>query len=294
MTAAAIIQTIYSGLVLGSIYALMAVGLTLIWGALKVLNLAHGALMMMGAYLSWLVADEIGLPAVLGLPLSFLAMVGVGFVLYRLLVGPMIGRPGWETNTFIATSGLALGLESLALLVFGPRNKAQPFAVDGHFQVVGVTIAYQDIVIMAVAAVALILMDRFLKDSRPGLAIRATAQQPDAAQLMGIRQDHVFLIVLGLSSGLAALAGVLLSSIYFISPTFGFHPMMMSFIICIFGGLGNIRGTLYAAFIIGITEAVVSLLLGVRYALPVMFGLIIVVLIFRPSGLFGQRETIRL
>ena len=291
---AALIQTIYSGLVLGAIYALMAVGLTLIFGALRVLNLAHGALMMIGAYVSWLTAEWIGLPAFLGLPVSFATMMLVGFAIYRLLIGPMIGKPNWETNTFIATSGLALALESFALLVFGPRNQAQPFAIEGNFQFLNVTISYQNLVIMAVAAVALILMERFLTQTRSGLAIRATAQLPDAAQLMGIRQDHVFLLVLGLSSGLAALSGVLLSSIFFIAPTFGFHPMLKSFIICIFGGLGNIRGTLYAAFIIGITEALVSLYLGVRFALPVMFGLIIVVLIFRPTGLFGQREVVRL
>lgn len=291
---AALIQTIYSGLVLGSIYALMAVGLTLIFGALRVLNLAHGALMMIGAYVSWLVVSWLGLPAWLGLPVSFITLMLIGFLIYRLLIGPMIGKPNWDTNTFIATSGLALALESFALLVFGPRNQPQPFAVEGSFQLVGVTVSYQDLLIMAVAGIALILMERFLSHSRPGMAIRATAQQPDAAQLMGIRQDHIFLLVLGLSSGLAALSGVLLSSIFFIAPTFGFHPMLKSFIICIFGGLGNIRGTLYAAFIVGITEALVSLFLGVRYALPVMFGLIIVVLIFRPAGLFGQREVVRL
>lgn len=291
---AALIQTIYSGLVLGSIYALMAVGLTLIFGALRVLNLAHGALMMIGAYVSWMVADRFGLPALLGLPISFIAMMLVGFAIYKLLIGPMIGKPNWDTNTFIATSGLALALESLALLVFGPRNQAQPFAIEGNFQILNITISYQDLVIMAVAAIALLLMEWFLTRTRPGLAIRATAQQPDAAQLMGVRKDHIFLLVLGVSSGLAAVSGVLLSSIFFIAPTFGFYPMLKSFIICIFGGLGNIRGTLYAAFIIGITEALVSLYLGVRFALPVMFGLIIVVLIFRPNGLFGQREVVRL
>ena len=292
--ASVVIQTLYSGFVLGAIYALMALGLTLIWGALRVLNLAHGGLMMLGAYVSWFTVEWLGLPAFVGLPASFVVLMLVGFGIYRMLVGPMIGKPGWETNTFIATAGLALALESFALVTFGPRNKRQPFAVEGTIHVAGITVSFQDIAIIVVAAVTLILMEQFLARSRSGLAIRATAQQPDAAQLMGIRQDNVFLLVLGLSSGLAALAGVLLSSIYFISPTFGFHPMLKSFIICIFGGLGNIRGTLYASFIIGITEAIVSLYLGVRYALPVMFAMVIIVLIFRPNGLFGKREVVRL
>lgn len=291
---AALIQMLYSGIVLGAIYSLMSVGLTLVWGALRVLNLAHGAFMLLGAYTAWLTSEWLGLPAYLGLPLSFLALALVGAVVYLLLVRPIMKQPAAETNTFIATAGLALAVQSLALVLFGPRSKSQPFTLDGTIQAYGVTISYQAVFILAVASVALFFMERFLKLSRFGLAVRATAQQPDAAQLMGIRQDHVFLLVMGLSSGLAALSGVLLSSIYFVSPTFGTEPMLKSFIICIFGGLGNVRGTLYAAFIIGITESLVSLYFGVRFALPVMFGLIIIVLIFRPYGLFGQREVVRL
>ncbi len=290
---AALSQTIYSGLVLGAIYALMAVGLTLIWGSLRVLNLAHGALMMLGAYISWLAVEWLQLPPALGLPLSILSLSIIGFLLYSLLIAPIQARPGAETNTFIATAGLSLALESLALIIFGPRNKSQPFAIEGAVQFAKITISYQHMLILAVAAAALLFLDAFLRRTRIGLAIRATAQQPVAAQLMGIRRDTIFLLVVGLSAALAAVSGVLLSSIYFIAPTFGFHPMLKSFIVCIFGGLGNIRGTLYAAFIIGITEAIVSLFLGVRYALPVMFGLVIFVLIFRPYGLFGQPEVIR-
>ncbi len=289
----ALLQTIYSGVVLGAIYALMAVGLTLIWGSLRVLNLAHGALMMLGAYISWLAAAWLQLPPEVGLPLSVLSLTIVGFLLYLLLIAPIQKRPGAETNTFIATAGFALALECLAQIIFGPRNKSQPFALEGVIQFAKITISYQHILILIVAASALLVLDAFLRRTRTGLAIRATAQQPVAAQLMGIRRDTIFLLVVGLSTGLAAISGILLSSIYFIAPTFGFHPMLKSFIVCILGGLGNVRGTLYAAFMIGITEAVVSLFLGVRYALPVMFGLVILVLIFRPYGLFGQPEVLR-
>lgn len=289
-----LLQTFYSGLVLAAIYALMAVGLTLIWGALRVLNLSHGAFMMVGAYSSWFVVSELGLPWYLGLPAAFLISALCGLALYRLLIGPLTSRPNPENNTFIATAALASALEGFALVVFGPRNKAQPFAVDGSFQLFGVSITFQHLTIMAVAIAALLALDVFLKKSRYGLAIRATAQQPEAAQLMGIRKDTVFFLVLAMSCGLAALSGVLLSSIYFISPIFGLHPMLKSFIVCIFGGLGNMRGTLYAAAIIGITEAVVSLILGVQFALPVMFALVIAVLIIKPYGLFGKREVVRL
>lgn len=289
-----LLQTFYSGLVLAAIYALMAVGLTLIWGALRVLNLSHGAFMMVGAYSSWFVVSELGLPWYLGLPAAFLISALCGLALYLLLIGPLTNRPNPENNTFIATAALASALEGLALVIFGPRNKAQPFAVDGSFQLFGVSITYQHLTIMAVAIAVLLALDVFLKKSRFGMAIRATAQQPEAAQLMGIRKDTVFFLVLAMSCGLAALSGVLLSSIYFISPVFGLHPMLKSFIVCIFGGLGNMRGTLYAAAIIGITESVVSLILGVQFALPVMFALVIAVLIFKPYGLFGKREVVRL
>ena len=289
-----LLQTFYSGLVLAAVYALMAVGLTLIWGALRVLNLSHGAFMMLGAYSSWFIVTELGFPWYLGLPVAFLISAACGLVLYRLLIGPLTKRPNPENNVFIATAALASALEGLALVAFGPRNKAQPFAVDGSFQFFGISITFQHITIMAVAVAVLLALDVFLKRTRFGLAIRATAQQPEAAQLMGIRRDTVFFVVLAMSCGLAALSGVLLSSIYFISPVFGLHPMLKSFIVCIFGGLGHMRGTLYAAAIIGITEAFVSLVLGVQFALPVMFGMVIVVLVFRPYGLFGKREVVRL
>lgn len=289
-----LLQTLYSGLVLAAVYALMAVGLTLIWGALRVLNLSHGAFMMLGAYASWFVVTELGLPWYLGLPAAFLISAVCGLALYLLLIGPLTKRPNPENNTFIATAALASAMEGLALVVFGPRNKAQPFAVEGSFQVFGISVTFQHITIMVVAIAVLLALDVFLRHTRFGLAIRATAQQPEAAQLMGIRRDTVFLLVLAMSCGLAALSGVLLSSIYFISPVFGLHPMLKSFIVCIFGGLGHMRGTLYSAAIIGITEAFVSLVLGVQYALPVMFGMVIVVLIFRPYGLFGKREVVRL
>src|SRR5688572_6959108 len=123
--AAIIAQTLYSGLVLSAVYALMAVGLTLIWGALRVLNLGHGAFMMIGAYASWLVVSELGLPWYLGLPGSILVVTGFGAALYFLLLGPLSRRPAFENNTFIATAAVASALEAGALVYFGPRNKAQ-------------------------------------------------------------------------------------------------------------------------------------------------------------------------
>lgn len=288
------LQTLYSGLVIAAVYALMAVGLTLIWGALRVLNLSHGALMMAGAYASWFTVAQLGLPWFFGLPAAFLVVSLFGMVLYKALIGPLSRRPGAENNTFIATAALAAAMEGGALLIFGPRNKAQPFAVNGSIDMLGVPVTYQQLAIIVVAIVTLLTLEIFLKQSRFGLAIRATAQQPDAAQLMGIRRDTVFLLVLALSGGLAAVSGVLLSSIYFISPVFGLHPMLKSFIVCILGGLGNMRGTLYAATVMGLTEAFVSLFFGVQFALPAMFALVIVVLIVRPNGLFGRGEVVRL
>ncbi|TGV11265.1 branched-chain amino acid ABC transporter permease [Mesorhizobium sp. M8A.F.Ca.ET.173.01.1.1] len=288
------LQTLYSGLVIAAVYALMAVGLTLIWGALRVLNLSHGALMMAGAYASWFAVAQLGLPWFLGLPAAFLVVAMLGMVLYKALIGPLSRRPGAESNTFIATAALASAMEGGALLVFGPRNKAQPFAINGSIDVLGVPVTYQQLAIIVVAIITLLTLEIFLKQSRFGLAIRATAQQPDAAQLMGIRRDTVFLLVLALSGALAAVGGVLLSSIYFISPTFGLHPMLKSFIVCILGGLGNMRGTLYAAAVMGLTEAFVSLFFGVQFALPAMFALVILVLIVRPHGLFGRGEVVRL
>jgi branched-chain amino acid transport system permease protein len=290
-----IVQSIISGLRLGSIYALMALGLTLIYGTLRMLNLSHGALFMIGGYIAWLVTSSLGFPLLAGMVVAFILVSVVGYFMFPVIIRPLIRSPGWEMTTIIATLGVSIVLENLALISFGPRRKTVPLIVEGQFRVLGsVVVSYHEIVVAAIAVATLVAMALFLKNSRHGLAILAVAQNRDAAYLMGVSVFQIFGLVLAVSTGLAALGGGLLASFYFLSPTVGGIPQLKALLITIFGGLGSVKGTVYAAYIVGLMEALVSLYLGAKWALPFLFLFMIVVLIVKPSGLYGVGEEVRL
>ncbi len=234
----ALFQAIYSGILYGSVYGLMALGLTLIWGSLRMLNLAHGSLYLVGGYLAWTIIDQLQLPLVL----AFL----------------------------LAVAGTALVKISTVL------------------------ISNQALVVIATAVLFLVLMSVFLRTSRHGLAIRAISQDMDAARLAGVPARRAFLIVMCISAGLAGLAGVLLSSIFYLAPTSGFVPMVKALVVTIFGGLGSVKGTIWAAYTIGLLEAMLQVYLGAGWALPGLFLFMIVMLVVRPNGLFGLGEVRRL
>jgi branched-chain amino acid transport system permease protein len=289
-----LLQAVWGGLVFGSVYGLMAVGLTLIWGSLNLLNLAHGGIYVAGGYVAYTLMVSLGFSAVFAFAGAMLASAALGLILYAVVVVPMLGKPGWDNASWIATVAVSLVLESALLLVYGPEVRAMPAAIEGAFVVNDVVFRYQAILVCAVAVVLLVLLHLFLKTSRFGLAIRAVSQQIDASRLMGIPVALVFLIVMGVSASLSGLAGAMLTSILALSPTAGFVPMLKALIVTIFGGLGSVKGTIVAAYVIGLLEAFVQAFAGVAWSLPALFLFIIAVLLVRPQGLFGTPELQRL
>lgn len=289
-----LIEAIYGGMLSGSVLGLMAIGLTLIWGALRMLNLAHGALYLVGGYLAWTLINWYELPLWPAFVVGVIGAALVGLVLQITLINPILGKPGWDTASLIATVGAGIAIESIVLLVYGARVKQMPVALEGNFSIFGVPKANQGMFIIIAALVSLFLLSTFLRNSRYGMAIRAVSQQMDAAQLMGIPTRQIFLIVMMVSAALAGLAGVLLSSIFYLSPTAGFNPMIKALVVTIFGGLGSVKGTIWAAYIIGLLEAFLIVYMGASWALPGLFLFMIVVLTIRPTGLFGLGEARRL
>jgi len=287
-------QAVYSGILYGSIYGLMAIGLTLIWGSLRMLNMAHGALYIVGGFVAWTALKLWGLPPLLALALGVIAGALIGLLIQVLLINRLIGRPSFFNAAMIATVGAAIVIESAALLIYGPRVKQMPPLISGQFKFTGVVIQYQGLVIIAISAVSLILLSLFLKKTRYGLAIQAVSQQLDAARLMGIPTVLTFMMVMTLSGALAGLGGGLLSSVFYIAPTAGYTPMVKALVVTIFGGLGSIKGTIWAAYIIGLLEAFLQVYLGPSYALPGLFLFMILMLVIRPRGLFGLGEMQRL
>src|SRR5574341_337304 len=152
MISVSLFQSIFSGLLLGSIYALMALGLTLIYGSLRMLNLSHGTLFMLGGYIAWIVTSTLGLPLLAGMVLAFILVSIIGFLMFPVIIRPMFRSPGWEMTTIIATLGVSIVLENLALILFGPRRKNVPLIIEGQFRVFGgVVITYHEVVVAAVA-----------------------------------------------------------------------------------------------------------------------------------------------
>ena len=287
-------EAIYGGLLSGSVLGLMALGLTLIWGALRMLNLAHGSLYLVGGYVAWTLINWYELPIWPAFFVGVIATALVGLVLQITLINPILGKPGWDNASLIATVGASIALESIVLLIYGARVKQMPVALEGQFTIGTISKANQGLLIIVAALLSLFLLSAFLRNSRHGMAIRAVSQQTDAAQLMGIPTRQIFLIVMIVSAALAGLAGVLLSSIFYLTPTAGFNPMIKALVVTIFGGLGSIKGTIWAAYIIGLLEAFLIVYMGASWALPGLFLFMIVMLVIRPNGLFGLGEMQRL
>ena len=290
MTLSTLASVLVSGLILGSIYALMAGGLSLVWTTLGIFNFAHGAFMMLGAYAAWTVGSQegLGLGPTLGIVAAAVLLAGLGCAVELLLLRPFYQRRDLVMLTVITTLSGMIFMENSALLTWGPRIKQLRPLAAGNVAVLGVTISAQEAVIVVVSPLLILGLWLWLRFSRIGRAIRAVGQNQEAAQLLGMNVSALYMTAFGLSALLAAVAGVLLGSIRFLSPGMGAEPLTKALVVAIFGGLGSILGTVVGAYVIGLVEAVSNYAIGLYWAPAVLFGLMIVTLMIRPSGLFGR------
>jgi branched-chain amino acid transport system permease protein len=291
MTADAVGTILVSGLVLGSLYALMASGLSLVWSTLGIFNFAHGTLMTLGAYLAWtLTAPEagIGLSPWLGLVLTLPAMVLAGIAVERLVIRPFYDTRAMMLITVMTTLAATVFIGKGIQLIWGARLKQLQPLVPGQVTLLGTTISAQEMLIIAVAPVILAALWAFLRYSPTGRGIRAVGQNPHAARLIGINVARLFVITFALSAVLAGMTGVLIGSVRLVTPTLGDEPLIKALIIVIFGGLGSLAGTIWAAYLIGLAEAFLIYSIGIYWAPSLIFVLLILVLLLRPQGLFGK------
>lgn len=280
---------VVSTMVLGSLYALMGTGLSLVWGTLRMFNFTHGALMMLGAYVAWSVTNALGPEAGLTIAVivSIISVAGVGVVIERILVRPFVSRPNAAVIAIITTISGSVFLENGALILWGPRMKQLARLIPGEIRVLGVAVSSQEAFIMVVAPVLLLLIGFFLKHCFLGLAIRAVEQNQDAALLLGVNVPAIYRTTFALSAGLAACAGVMLGAMRFITPAMGGAPLLKAFIVVILGGLGSMGGTIAGAYVVGFLEALSSFFLGLYWTPAVLFTVMILVMVFKPTGLFG-------
>lgn len=289
-----LIQIAISGLTLGSMYALAAVGLSLIYGTLGMFNMAHGLFMTFGAYMAYSAATAFGISLVPGIIVAMAAGALVGVLTHLLMVRFMLGTADFGTNVLVATAGLGILIEDLLLKTYGGYPYPQPLAVEGHTRIGGVTVTYQAMVIFAVALGLILGVAWLLKYTRFGRAIRATALNREAAMLMGVKADTVFLQVMALAGMLAGVAGLMISTQATLSPQMGGDPLLKAFVICVVAGLGSVWGAGICAFGLALLEAAIGYYVGVRFGFPTMLLLVILVLIWRPQGLFGREKVVRL
>jgi branched-chain amino acid transport system permease protein len=287
-------ELIFQGLVRGAMYALMGIGLSLIFGILGVVNFAHGEFFMLGTYVMYYVAAVLGLPFLAGVAAAAMALFVVGVLVERGLIEPLRKRAGrdWLLDSFVLTIGLMVILQNLALLGFGSRRRGVTTMIDGSLTFGDIVITYERLAILALAIVIVGLLAAYIKLTDTGKAIRATAQHPEAAQTLGIDINRIYTVAFGIGAALAGVAGALLISIFPAFPTVGYQPVLKSFAVVILGGLGNVPGAIAGGFLLGIVEAYAIFFMSAGWQSVITPLIIILVLIFRPQGLFtaqGER-----
>ncbi|WP_226552444.1 branched-chain amino acid ABC transporter permease [Celeribacter naphthalenivorans] len=289
-----LVQLTLTSLTTGSMYALAAVGLSLIWGALGMLNMGHGAFMTLGAYAAMTAINALGLPPFLGIFVSLIVGAAIGILAHLLVAKWVIVQDGAHTNIMVATAGLAILIEDSILKIYGGYPYPQPFSVTGSVSIGGVAVNLQSVFILLVALVLVGVVAFLLLKTKFGRAIRATAMNRDAARLMGVRTETVFLQVMALAGALAGVSGMLISTQATLSPMMGGAPMLKAFVICVVAGLGNVWGAGVMAIVLAFAEVVVGYSIGLHFGFPAMLLIVILVLIWRPEGLFGKERVVRL
>ena len=275
-----------TGLVNGSVYALLAIGFSLIFGVARIVNVAHTAFYMLGAYLFYTLLVKLGLNFALAGVIAVAAITALSLVCYKLIIEPLREH---EAAVLIATIALAIIIQELMLLAFGGHYLGIPSTLEGTVRIAGVSIAYQRFVILVVAFVMLAGTWYLLYATRLGLAIRATANDLEVANLMGMNVDRVALATVGFSVALAAIAGVVVAPVFVVDPLMWLGPLVTMLAIVVLGGLGSVKGSLIGAFIIGYVEAITVFAVpaGAFLKGAVALSIMVLVLLLRPEGLYG-------
>ena len=276
------------GTIWGAIYSLIAVGFTLIFGVAGIINLSHGTFYMLGAYLAYTFMTLLHINVPLSALMAVVVVALIGMAIDRFAIRPMRDR---HVYVLILTLALALFTQELIFGIYGSYGKSVHSFMTGDIVLGGVFISYQKLITLFVGAALVVLFWFFIKKTKTGKSISAVAQNKDAAILVGIQYERVYLMTMGISAGLAAVAGVFIAPILEAVPTMWAFPLFKAFAIVIIGGLGSIGGAIITSLLLGYSETMVSMLLSSNYADMVYLLAIILVLIFRPTGLTGRKSS---
>lgn len=290
MTIEVILQAVLLGLLQGGIYALVACGLTLIYGVMKIVNFAHAEFLTLGMYLA-ITAFQLGASPYMVALLIFGVVAVLGAGIQSVLIRPALQHP--QINQMLITIGLSTMMIGAMQLIWGPNNQVLKLDWSGEaLELGGVRLTYVRLISFAAAALIAALAWWFLKHTRTGMAMRAASQNPQSARLMGIEVMRVNMITFGVGTGLAAMAGVLIAPAFFANPTFGTDYFILpAFVIVVLGTMGNFAGALIGGLIIGVAEGLGGLVFGPALRQLVSLLLFVVVLLFLPRGLFKGKVS---
>jgi branched-chain amino acid transport system permease protein len=279
-------EILISGLTNGSVYAVMAIGMALVYGVTRVFNFAYGSFYTLGGYLAWMLLAA-GLNYWLAVILVVPMLLAAGALTERLVIRPLRRRPDWEVMAMMATLGLALLLDNTYQGIFGSSVKSLPAFTSGTVDLLGFTVDVYDIAVFACAIAIVVAMMLFLDRTRYGMAMEAVAQDMTGAEIVGIPKDRMFTLVFAISAVLVGMSAILLAPKFYISPFGGWEVLVKAWVITALGGMGSIRGAIIAAFLLGLLEAFIGFQFGYMYILIAWVVVLLLVLTVRPQGLLG-------
>ena len=278
-------QALTNGLIIGLLYLLMAIGFTLVFGVMRVVNFAHGEFYMLGAFVAYVCVTRFQLPFLVAVLATFAVTLVAGWLIEVVVLK---GFRGNELNGMISTIGLGMILQNGALLLFGPDPQSMPPVAEGVVSLGPIMLPMSRLYVVAFSIAVLALLYLFLMHSKGGRALRAVVQDTEIASAQGIRSHLMYPLGFGIGVALAAVAGALMAPVFSVSPSIGSTPLLKAFIVVILGGLGSIPGAALASLLLGVVESGANTFMSSAMSDMLLFGFVILMLIFRPAGLLGK------
>ncbi|MBK5268661.1 MAG: branched-chain amino acid ABC transporter permease [Acidimicrobiia bacterium] len=282
------LQALINGVILGGFYAVMMLGFSVIWGVMGVINLAHGEMIMLGAYFAWFLNSNYGVDPFVSVLIVMPVMFLLGYVLQLVLINRVVDRP--ILASLLVTFGLSIAIANLAKLVFTADLRISDTTLSGAWAFGGVTFPVTKTAIMGVALVIMSSLHLFLQRTRTGKSIRAAAQNKQAARIVGIDINRIYALTFGICIAITGVAGAVISPVQAVFPFMGTPLTLRAFTITALAGLGSIPGALMGGVVLGIVESMIGIYvsgIGTNLAIVASFVLLVVILVTRPQGLFG-------